>query len=111
MKKLKGMVGCCIACLGFSHDVIAQFIKFNDIQNSIQAAAALHSSEDKVLGTAPTVTVWKLTVFSMSMITIWAALSFCMIDCIAMSRWAARCSGLIIRRRLLMVPEIPLISW
>lgn len=44
------MVGCCIACLGFSHDAIAQFIKFNDIQNSIQAAAALHSSEDKVLG-------------------------------------------------------------
>jgi hypothetical protein len=111
MKKLESMVGCCIACLVFSHDAIAQFIKFNDIQNSIQAAAALHSSEDKVLGTAPTVTVWKLTVFSTSTITIWAVLSFCMIGCIAMSRWAVRCSGLIIRQLLLTVPAIPLILW
>ncbi len=48
MKRL-GLVGCSIACLGLSQVAVAQ-LKFNDIQNSAQAAIALHSSEDKVLG-------------------------------------------------------------
>lgn len=48
MNKL-GVIGCYFACLSIPHHALAQ-IKFNDIQNSAQAAVALHSSEDKVLG-------------------------------------------------------------